>query len=125
MQTKDSFRNAKTTSLHSLNFLLGRYWGCTSKTIKETKVAEHMDPCQEKNGVPEEQHGVEKADRRRKSWNRKSKTVGEQKILIEWFLPSLQFETLPTETTQYSPISKPMLWSYVLYGFALRKEKNT
>lgn len=65
MQITDSFRNAKTTSLHSLNSLLGHYRGCTSKKINETKVAEHLDPCQEKHGVPEEQHVVEKANRRK------------------------------------------------------------
>ena len=49
MQTKDSFKNAKTARLHYSNSLLGNYWGCTSKTNKETKVPERVDPAQGEN----------------------------------------------------------------------------
>lgn len=122
MQTKDSLENDKTASLHSLNSLLGNYWGYTSKMNKETKVAEHMDPPKEGNERSSRRRACSWEGQQKKApWNRKPKTEGEQKILTDWFLPSLQFEALPTETTQYSPTSEPMLWSYAFIWFWIKE----
>lgn len=130
MQTKDSFGNAKTP-LVCFPRTLSWEWlrMSSSKTNKETKEVEHVDP-----EVPEGQHEVEKANRscrikhlrgrdERASPNRKPRTR-ERTGNTARFLPSLQLRLHLPKPLNSLQLLNLRFEVVLLYGFGLRKEKN-